>query len=1278
MSKWRIGVTVALALMIPSSAAAAAQLALPAGSVPGLHSRRLGDRAARADLAAGLSGTLVQTVRRAALQTTGLVGRGVQLRSEAFEFSAAGTARRVLAAWTRRHRARRVRVGGGGAEFSRRRASGVTATVAWRDGARVGVLVLSTSRRSSGGAAFAREYAALADGWLRRRSPATSWGRVLEAIRPNATVPTLAALQAFELAYGPLPGVKPPPGRRTRIPSGTLAAQWVLAERRRLTAAQMKVVRRHLGIGRVARVATLGDPTFTPDAALQSIADHWVSVESGLLGHTLGITVIAGTSTDNTAAFADSLPFEANGEYGSGVPAVCRVRMLPPGQKSTPEFQRLVLAHEVFHCFQFDIRGVKAWWNPLPAWIGEGTADWVALTVDPVSWNVGGGNVQAYIGSPTKPIFARSYDAAGFWGHVQDEYGDLWKRLPGIIANGQNATSFSLANGDAPSFLNTWGSSFLRYPGGLGGPAWHMVSPLIPPELSQLATPADTIAGSGLASAPPGTAAVYIVNAAAGEPLLHVVMQGHGRLSPVNNYTDDDLHDGWFCTASGGCVCPSGTTGQVPEHHALGPHTALALGGDANDAAGSFADLTSYSLDTFCHKKPPQPSPNSGGTGVSNGDPYITTFDGGGYGFQTAGEFTLVKSTVDNLEIQSRQVPYPAKLFPEFAHSLAMNTAFAMRDGGTTVEVDKGSPLVLYINHRRRRVKARATIPLRGGGRVSYARARTTVIWRDGTRALFTSIGPEGVNIALTPSRARAGLLRGLLGADDGRLDDDFVGRTGRRYNADQIARVGLFVQTRAQLRTVLGGFGRSWRITQRQSLFVYPRGKSTRSYLVRGFPRLPVSLRSLPATRRRTAAAVCRRAGVTNATLLAGCEIDYGATGSRLLATSTATLQHAAGIKGSSTSTGSGVATSPVPWTQLSEQLNTSYGAPSVQVAGGQLVSAYHRASDQAIETAAFTVGVGGIGGTSRALPFTGWVSTLDPVLLPGPGGGLRAIVAGQHSTDGQDTLNGVQLASRKADGSFGTPSPLDPTLGYGATSAVLAADGSTPLWASGGPFGDQLLVFSGTTMHDLTADSPGFTRGPVIGRDSTGRVWLAWTVPIGSSSGQYMMPLDPQTGVPLGPAIHAPNSADAGPVSNPISMACGSACRLLYVQSGTSSGAEEILSWAPGENHATAVVSGLFAGRQHPIAVVAGAYTPSGRLWITWADDSSGIPYAELGGPTGSGGRLIQLPQPRKLAKHGFDQPAVTVARTVGDRLALVTLWNDGQESNSTSVWATVVNPK
>ena len=90
----------------------------------------------------------------------------------------------------------------------------------------------------------------------------------------------------------------------------------------------------------------------------------------------------------------------------------------------------------------------------------------------------------------------------------------------------------------------------------------------------------------------------------------------------------------------GAMLLPEGRPGPVPPTL---PLTLAALGLSGDPEYGTYGDFTSYTLSQFCQPKQPQP-PGHGGTGVSNGDPYITTFDGGGYGFQTAGEFTLVKS----------------------------------------------------------------------------------------------------------------------------------------------------------------------------------------------------------------------------------------------------------------------------------------------------------------------------------------------------------------------------------------------------------------------------------------------------------------------------------------------------------------------------------------------------------------------------------------------------------------------------------------------------------
>ena len=409
----------------------------------------------------------------------------------------------------------------------------------------------------------------------------------------------------------------------------------------------------------------------------------------------------------------------------------------------------------------------------------------------------------------------------------------------------------------------------------------------------------------------------------------------------------------------------------------------------------------------------------------------------------------------------------------------------------------------------------------------------------------------------------------------------------------------------------------------------------------------------------------MCRRAHVTNATLLAGCEIDYGATGDHNFPTSTGATQHGAGIPG--TIKPSGLTVSRVPWTRLSSQVDQLGVTPTIATTGGQAVVAYRRSTDQAIEAATFTAGNTGVGGLSRRLAFTNWQSTADPVLLSKHGGGLQVILPGEHSSNGSDPLNGVVIAPRNPSGSFGTPSQLNPTITSDVVSATLAADGSTPLWTYGTLI--QMEVFSGSTAHDLTSRSPGSPGWPTLGRDSSGRVWLAWYVGVGSSAGLYMMRLDSETGAAIGPALRVPGSDDGPAFSDPVTMACAKECRLLFIN--PVSGGEQIVSWGPGESEATAVSPGILNDHpQAPQSIVA-AYTSDGRLWVAYYDAESRRYFAKLGDVLGKNGQLVEL---QKVG--GFDDTGAAAAATIGNRLVLTSDWRNGT-NNHFAVWATVINP-
>lgn len=740
-------------------------------------------------------------------------------------------------------------------------------------------------------------------------------------------------------------------------------------------------------------------------------------------------------------------------------------------------------------------------------------------------------------------------------------------------------------------------------------------------------------------------------------------------MSDRYNYTD--LRDAWFCTQAS-CTCPPRSTGHIPLTRPLDPDALLGLSGDP--LTNTQGEVTSYTIDQLCHPQPPPPpggggtggsggSGGSGGTGVDNGDPYVTTFDNAGYGFQQAGEFTLVKSTRDRLQVQARMQPYTRPTpVPAWVHSLAMNTAFAMRVGRAVVEVDRGPHLVLYVNKRRQRMRQGQLLGLRGGGHVRYGQDYTLITWSDGTTAQVLSSGTEGVNLAMHPARDRRGRLAGLLGNADGNTADDFRSRSGHRLDAHVIESVDLFGGTPAAEQVAYKQFGGSWRITQRESLFVYPRGQTTRSYNVRNFPRNIISLAGLGgAGARARAEAICRAAGVTNASLLTGCILDEGATGSHQFAISDGNLQSTATIPSS------GPIVSRVPWSRLSlKPDSSSILAPTLATAGaGSLVGAYQNSTDGSVEADTFNAGASGVSAISRVAALSGWSSIGDPVLFAKPGGGLQLIMAGLHSATTGDGLNGTVIATRNPDGSFGAPSLASPAVYLDVSSAVLASDGSTPLWA--GPQGG-LTVYRGASNaapNDLSADSPGTSYSPTLAYDSTGRLWLAWYVLADNAAqnGIHLMQLDPATGAAAAPAIQVPQSGSIDNQTPTLSLVCAQSCRVVYEAPGTST--ESVASWAPGEAGPTT----LFDGRGQSVRNVVTARAPDGRVWISWTDVAGERLYAKLGDALGAGGTVVQLPLPA-----GFTMPEHGAAATVGESLVLESNWLAG---SANAVWATAVSP-
>lgn len=636
-------------------------------------------------------------------------------------------------------------------------------------------------------------------------------------------------------------------------------------------------------------------------ALAESIAAKYA--EPAYLGRPLGAplnlyldTEVIRHGTDAFACPEESIAGE-NGRIAS-----CSVHLEPKFSSGSQAQQLATLAHEIFHCYQYSL-GTYADAELLVntsslAWLTEGQAEWAGDVIAAQSYpGYADGWYDTYLEAPTLSFFQDSYSAVGFYDQLNQWAGySIWQRLDVMLTAAEQATGSGAEAADVAAYnaalapaspqdrqtvIDTWASSFDGDP--TLGAAWSLGGPSTPPPTPAASLP-PLFVDSGQTSH--FKADPYANDLIEGTPNADVVVvdvqTGTARFEDPSDPIDLVLTGTQaICHLAGGCSCP----GQPIFSGLIEPGGWL-LGLNGATASGAKVDLSGETLADYCKSLPPvAPNPTVGcvaGCAQAGGDVHLATFDGLDYDFQAVGEFVLVKSTTDNLQIQERTTSLRSLFFPNL---VSWPSAIAMQVGshrvGFYILPGKNPFDGTVAVHLDGRV---VTVPqggerLSGGGSISESNGAYqddyTVTWPDGSYAQVSKAVPW-LDLIVALNTARIGHVVGLLGTWDGRTSDDFSLRDGR------------VLPSPPSFQQLYQQFANSWRITQDESLFDYARGQSTATFTDRSLPTGPEFAAPLPPTRQQIAQRACRNGfgnGLFVQPYLKDCLVDVALTEDTALA---------------------------------------------------------------------------------------------------------------------------------------------------------------------------------------------------------------------------------------------------------------------------------------------------------------------------------------------------------------------------------------------------------
>jgi hypothetical protein len=811
-------------------------------------------------------------------------------------------------------------------------------------------------------------------------APTTTIWQTITAGVTDGRVPKQTALEAFAYLYKvDIPGVSVPKGvdGGDEPTSGTGAMRWVRANWEQLTPDQQAVINRYLTPGSNGQAIPIhaspsagtsggaAKPQFqltsarnagsievpsardagsikvqlASDAPAGLAAAMTAELEADIarIGPKLGMPVLSSGSwaypnielilsdTDGGNEFFTTLAI--NDWKGNYEP--CQVTAWKNGWQNervtgsggvSPTLH-VLMTHEVVHCYQNVVFGNFETAAAVPAWIVEGTAIYLAADdtriaepMLPYVW--------ARYFMPEIHLTGRTYDAFGYYSFLAQHGRNLWSlMLPAWRAAATGAASsnafIAVLQGDNPDIRDNWAESYVRE--SAWGDPWIVDGFGLSPGTHATRHPAQALQDPGwTGSLDSRSNTVLNVDSTFGE----VVTVATDGLASVHDNGGDSavaFQTQRFCTASDGCVCPSGTllAGQDMAPDKLTIPFVAAFNAPTG---GSSYSIVSGKLADLCQQQPtPEPSGGGGKGGGgggggggsngpcgasctnSNGDPHQLTVNKYHYDFQAAGEFTLLRSAGGSLEIQGRQEPYGT------SGSVSINTAIAAKVGSHRVGVYMtATGLGARVDGTAVDLSA-GSKDLGGGARIAAVDQGFEIDFPDGTQLWTLSVGRYGINAQIKPSA-------GLKASGVGLLGTVVPGGLGVPALPDG-TRLPAATDRHARYTALYGQFADAWRVTDSTTLFDYDSGNSTATYTIKVYPAeaKDVTLTDLSADQQTAGAAAC--SAITDSALHDSCVYDVAVSGETGFATSyqaTQTFYDSGGATATAPPASSAPATAP------------------------------------------------------------------------------------------------------------------------------------------------------------------------------------------------------------------------------------------------------------------------------------------------------------------------------------------------------------------------------